>query len=94
MEEGLSPEKGSDSPKATGSESCPYLGGKALLAWLICGRRWGARGAAVPEPGDSSGWRYSLALLGVSFPTGPEDLPQSPALCPLPSLILAFSSSL
>ena len=66
-------------PLAQRAAFAPGVGEKALLAWLIF-RRWGGRRVAVLGPGDSSGWGYSLVLLGVSFPIGQEDLPWSPAL--------------
>ena len=66
-------------PLAQRAAFAPGVGEKALLASLIF-RRWGGMGVAVLGPGDSFGWGYSLALLGVSFPIGQEDLSWSPAL--------------
>lgn len=90
----MNPEKASDSLKVTGSESCLCLGGgRKDAAGLAHFKKVRREGSGCPGPWGQF-WMECLALLGVSFPIGQEDLPWSPALCPLPSLILASSSSL
>ena len=85
MEEGLSPEKGSDSPKATGSE-VPLPGRKGAAGLAHLRKKVGSEGSGCPR---AWGQFWVEVQLGVAW----GELPHwtrgpSPVPCPLPFAFL------